>query len=547
VVTKTERDGASALDRDVPRAFLFCDLRAYTAFVESRGDAAAADLLDRYRSLVRHAVEETGGAEIRTEGDSFYVVFSSAGRAVRCGVAIVAAALAASRAAPDRPIRVGVGIHAGETVQLDAGPVGSAVNIAARVCAIAKPGEVLVTDTVRSLVRTSIDTSFADAGRHRLKGIAEPIRLYRVASDRRSREASARRRRPATALVLVAAGACVVGGTALITLAALQRERTAGPGASRPEATASSTAAESTPFTTGALAGRLVFVATQQVGVDPYPRSQLYVMDATGGNRRRLTSLTENVTGGAASFDGQSVVFMRSDKSGLPARAIVVPLAGPSRERTWPGPWVNGGLRIGSRIYTINRLAWTPSGDLIVAANGRYEDLPLRLFRIAAADGTPTPISGPDPRLQPGRVDDDDPAVSPDGSSIVFSSAESLWVTSAGGGRRVQITSGLLARQPAWSPDGSHIVFRAQRGEGGPFDLYVVTAEGTAVHPLWTDDETDARPAWSPDGVWIAWTRTIGADRQIWVAHSDGADRHALLTGEGGEQLDMLGWTVAPS
>ena len=95
--------------RHLTRGFLFADLRGYTAFVEARGDAAAAGLLEVYRRLVRDVVRRFGGAEIKTEGDSFYVVFPSASDAVRCGLAITAAAAAASTEHPDRPIRVGVG------------------------------------------------------------------------------------------------------------------------------------------------------------------------------------------------------------------------------------------------------------------------------------------------------------------------------------------------------------------------------------------------------------------------------------------------------
>jgi class 3 adenylate cyclase len=68
--------------------FLFSDLRGFTAFTETRGDGAAADLLDRYRTLVRAVIVKLGGAEIKTEGDSFYVVFPSASRAVAAGLAI---------------------------------------------------------------------------------------------------------------------------------------------------------------------------------------------------------------------------------------------------------------------------------------------------------------------------------------------------------------------------------------------------------------------------------------------------------------------------
>jgi class 3 adenylate cyclase len=162
------------------RSFLFADLRDYTSFVERYGDAAASALLDRYRDLVRSTVLQYGGAEVKTEGDSFFVVFPSASSAVRCALGILQAADAATRADPATPLRVGIGIHAGETVAGSEGYVGAAVNLAARVCGQARAGEVLATDTVRSLTRTSLRARFTDRGRRRLKGIAEPVQLFLV-------------------------------------------------------------------------------------------------------------------------------------------------------------------------------------------------------------------------------------------------------------------------------------------------------------------------------------------------------------------------------
>jgi class 3 adenylate cyclase/ABC-type branched-subunit amino acid transport system substrate-binding protein len=172
-MTESERES-------ITRGFLFADLRGYTAFVESHGAAAAASLLTRYRALARDAIGRFGGAEIKTEGDSFYVVFGSVSGAVRCGLALVAEAAVASGEHPVEPIRVGVGIHAGETVELDDGYVGSAVNIAARLCAQAGPGEVIVSETVRALTRTLLPVTFKPRGRRELKGISEPIELFAV-------------------------------------------------------------------------------------------------------------------------------------------------------------------------------------------------------------------------------------------------------------------------------------------------------------------------------------------------------------------------------
>ena len=158
------------------RAFLFADLRDYTAFVEREGDQAAAALITRFRTLIRSRLAEHDGAELKTEGDSFYIVFPAPSQAVSFGVD-------AFRAANDgsgTPLRFGVGIHVGETVPLDGQFVGSAVNLAARVGAMAADGELLVTDTVRGLIRTSGAFTFDDRGPASLKGVSEPIHLYAV-------------------------------------------------------------------------------------------------------------------------------------------------------------------------------------------------------------------------------------------------------------------------------------------------------------------------------------------------------------------------------
>jgi class 3 adenylate cyclase len=213
--------------------FLFADLRGYTDFVERHGDRSAVDLLTTYRDLVRNAVADTGGAEIKTEGDSFYVVFSSASEAVRCGLAITAAAAIASRQNPGRPINVGIGIHAGETAETAEGYVGSAVNLAARLCAQAAAGEVLVSDTVRGLTRTSGGVRFTAKGRKRFKGIAEPMAVYAVTKTDLSggidpshpttvERLGSLGRRPEQAAVLRLAGvfavaAIVVVGAAVVT------------------------------------------------------------------------------------------------------------------------------------------------------------------------------------------------------------------------------------------------------------------------------------------------------------------------------------------
>jgi class 3 adenylate cyclase len=163
------------------RGHLFADLRGSTAFTERAGNAAGAELVQRFRELVRNEVGSHDGAVVKTEGDSIYIVFPSASTAVMCGLAIVDRATEATAANPDMPMRVGIGVHAGEAIEVaEGGYIGTAVNLAARVCAVAEAGEVLVTGTVRGIAQANIPVTFASRGRRRLKGISEPAELYRV-------------------------------------------------------------------------------------------------------------------------------------------------------------------------------------------------------------------------------------------------------------------------------------------------------------------------------------------------------------------------------
>jgi len=160
--------------------FFFADLRDYTAFVEKRGDQAAAALLDDYRRLVRSHIAGTGGGEIKTEGDSFFVVFSTARQALHCAMGILRDAERRAVELPDRPLRIGIGLHAGEPVPQGGGYVGSAVNIAARLAQQAQAGELLVSEVVRGLLRTFGTPPMEERAELRLKGVDDPPRIYRV-------------------------------------------------------------------------------------------------------------------------------------------------------------------------------------------------------------------------------------------------------------------------------------------------------------------------------------------------------------------------------
>src|SRR5262245_6232330 len=106
------------------RGFLFSDLRGFTAFAERHGNTAAAALVDRFLQVARTSISSHHGAEVKTEGDAIHAVFPSASGAVLCGLEIVDAAARLSEQEPDRPLRVGVGVHAGEAVETAEGYIG---------------------------------------------------------------------------------------------------------------------------------------------------------------------------------------------------------------------------------------------------------------------------------------------------------------------------------------------------------------------------------------------------------------------------------------
>jgi class 3 adenylate cyclase len=190
------------------RGFLFSDIRGFTAFAEKFGNAAAAERVARFLDLARAAIAQHEGAEIKTEGDAIHAVFPSASMAVMCGLEIVEAAQDLAAREGDRPLDLGVGVHAGEAIETGEGYIGTAVNIAARLCAAALPREILVSSAVKSMTQTVIPVGFIARGRRRLKGIREPVEVFAITRDR-------------TAYVSRTAPSRVVGGAILVALAVL--------------------------------------------------------------------------------------------------------------------------------------------------------------------------------------------------------------------------------------------------------------------------------------------------------------------------------------
>jgi pimeloyl-ACP methyl ester carboxylesterase len=160
---------------DVDRAVvtvLFTDIVDSTRLASELGNTAWWDLLEAHNSAVRHELAIHRGREVKSTGDGFHAVFDGPARAIRCGCAI--------REAVKRiGMSVRVGMHTGECELRSDQIEGVAVHIAARVAALAKGGEVLVSQTVKDLVAGS-GLEFEDRGEHALKGVPEQWRVLAV-------------------------------------------------------------------------------------------------------------------------------------------------------------------------------------------------------------------------------------------------------------------------------------------------------------------------------------------------------------------------------
>jgi pimeloyl-ACP methyl ester carboxylesterase len=152
---------------------LFTDIVGSTERAAKLGDREWRDLLDSHHLLVRRALESWRGIEVDTAGDGFLATFDGPARAIRCACAI-------RDAIRGLGLEIRAGLHTGECEVHGETVAGIAVHIGARVAALAGPGEVLVSSTVRDLVAGS-GIEFAEHGEHELKGVPGRWRLYSVA------------------------------------------------------------------------------------------------------------------------------------------------------------------------------------------------------------------------------------------------------------------------------------------------------------------------------------------------------------------------------
>jgi class 3 adenylate cyclase/alpha-beta hydrolase superfamily lysophospholipase len=159
---------------------LFTDIVASTALTERMGDAAFRDASRALDAQLRTAIRDAGGTPIdgKVLGDGVMATFLSASQAIGGAQACVGAAKAT-------PLQLHLGIHAGDVIrEPDPGGqsnvYGGAVNIASRICGLSAPGQILVSDVVRGMARSSAGVEFDDRGDQEMKGVGDVVRVYAV-------------------------------------------------------------------------------------------------------------------------------------------------------------------------------------------------------------------------------------------------------------------------------------------------------------------------------------------------------------------------------
>ena len=167
-------DPTAGMRSDLPSGtitFLFTDVEGSTRLLQDLGEATYAGELAEHRRVIREACDAQGGVEVDTQGDAFFVAFSSGQRAL-------AAAAGITDGLSTGPIRVRIGIHTGAAHLSSEGYVGEDVHRAARIAAAGHGGQVLVSEQTAELLG-STDT-LVSLGAHRLKDFEGPVRLYQL-------------------------------------------------------------------------------------------------------------------------------------------------------------------------------------------------------------------------------------------------------------------------------------------------------------------------------------------------------------------------------
>jgi len=248
----------------------------------------------------------------------------------------------------------------------------------------------------------------------------------------------------------------------------------------------------------------------------------VFVMNAAGGEPRRLTNDGEHISGIAFSQNGQDIIFSSARGGGERRGLWRVPVFG-GAPRQLPFGTDNSGAP-----------AVSPAGNHLAFVQSTYSDK-IWAYDIPVPGESPTParVAIASRQLQVA------PQFSPDGRRVAFASTRSgsweIWVSSPGGTNAIQLTSfgGRQTGSPHWSADGKQIAFDARPEKHS--EIYVIDAEGGEPRRLTRSGDKDAVvPNWSQDGRWIYYASNAGGNWDLWKTPVDGSNKPVQVTTHGG-------------
>jgi adenylate cyclase len=158
---------------------MFTDIEGSTAAYDRLGDTAGRAIVRAHDAIVRDVLRRCEGTMMKHTGDGIEAAFPTVAVAAEAAVHMQQGFARYSRRNPTRVLRVRIGINVGEPLAEAGDLFGMAINLAARVCARAKGGEVLMTEAARALVDTPA-IRFRPRGRATLRGLRSPVRLFQV-------------------------------------------------------------------------------------------------------------------------------------------------------------------------------------------------------------------------------------------------------------------------------------------------------------------------------------------------------------------------------
>ncbi len=162
------------------RTFLIADVRDYTAFTQEQGDQAAARLTMKFAALAAASARQHQGRLLSQRGDEIVAVFASPRRALRTALALITICAEETSRDPSLPLHVGVGVATGKVVRVGEDYRGAALNLASRLCSLAREGEALASQPVVRQARQMPGVTFVERGSAQLKGLQKGVAIYSV-------------------------------------------------------------------------------------------------------------------------------------------------------------------------------------------------------------------------------------------------------------------------------------------------------------------------------------------------------------------------------